>query len=266
MEESSWQVPAMLFAAIIAITLVSFGVARLREGKRRLGAWMLVGGVLAIALPVGATVAWDEYQEWASWEHTVSVQGLDAMGAHEFTVDIRHQADSIVYLADSERRQADEHSFTYTFRDAGEVDDVLAEFREQHPDGVEGITRPYVHGDYGSVWHVYLEGARYDLFDQEDGSFVAATQIAAIDEDDDAEPAFIPFPSGSSPRAVFAGATTHLTDITMAEWNEFYGPIDGVEIVGTSISVPTSDGRTATLDFVEEPDDSRLGFTVTLSD
>lgn len=266
MDNAALTGPAMLFAVIIAITLVSFGVSDLRHGRRGRGAWMVVGGFLLVAIPVGTTLGLNAYREWASWEHTVGVQGLEARGEFEFTVDMRHQADSIIYLDDSERQDAREYSFTYRLRDAGTLDDVIAVFQEQHPNGVSIVTRPYVHGDFTSAWHVYLDGARYDLFDIEDGSFDVATQVAFLEEDHNAEPALIPFPSGSSPNGLTPEVTTYLTDLTSEDWHDFYSPIDGVQMTATSISVPTSDGRTATLTFAEDPEGLGLGFKVTISD
>ena len=100
--------PVAILLVIAAITLVSFGISGLRNGRKRQGAWLLAGGILMVVVPVGATAAWNAYREWASWEHTVSVQGLDPTGAPEFAVDIRHQAG----YSDSS---------TYNFAEAGDL-------------------------------------------------------------------------------------------------------------------------------------------------
>lgn len=244
--------PVAILCGIIAITLVVAGIYWLAHSRRALGAWMLVGGILLIVVPLGATAAWNAYQERASWDHTVSVQGLDPTGDPEFTVDIRHH------------QTGAPTPFTYGLEEAGDFDAVRSVFQEQHPDGVAAESGPFVHGDLTSAWHVYLDGARFDLFEGEDGLLVVATQIAALNLESDAGSAFIPFPSGTSPMTLTPEVTIYLTDLTPEQWRDFYDPIDGVAITDTSIAVPTSTGGMATLTFKDEPEG--LGFTVSLSD
>ncbi|MCR6712273.1 MAG: hypothetical protein NVV57_06065 [Demequina sp.] len=244
--------PVAILSVIAAITLVSFGVSGLRNGRKRQGAWLLAGGILMVVVPVGATAAWNAYREWASWEHTVSVQGLDPTGAPEFAVDIRHQAG----YADSS---------TYNFAEAGDLDSVRAVFQRQHLDGVAADSGPFVEGDLTSAWHVYLSGTRFDLFDAGDGSFTVATQVAWVSRPDASGDAVaIPFPSGSSPAALTPEVTKYATDLTQEQWREFFEPIDGVVFTEMAIAVPTSAGGTATLTFGES--DGLRAFTVSLSD
>ncbi|MGC4175469.1 hypothetical protein [Demequina sp.] len=251
MDDATWQVPAMLLAVIVAVTLVAFGISFLRGGKKSRGAWMIVGGVLLVAIPLGGTAAWHSYQESRSWEPTVSVQGLDPTGDPEFSVDLHH------HLA------ASPGTFTYTFRDAGDKDEVLAAFQSQHPEGVDAASGPYWEGDYASVWHVYLEGARFDLFDTDNSSFTVATQVAWLSPSDGGVQVYFPFPTGSSPSSL-DGITTLLTAITSEQWHEFYDPIPGVVFAGDTVTVPTSAGGTAVLTFVDTDDGP--GITITLND
>lgn len=234
--------PIAILWAIVAITLVSFGIYWLATRRRGLGVALLATGLLLVIVPV-ASIAW--WQTWGSKTPSMSVQALDPAADPLFVVTINHDPQVI----------SDESFDSYAFWDAGDVDHVVDAFQEQHPDGVARIPATLPTDEDVSLWHVSQDDIRFDLYGgQQLGFFDLVTQVASVtDPDGSAILGRVPYPTDYA-GAILTTDVSAYSGITWDEFGEFYADITAVSVGDGTITLPMSTGGTVTLVFDEARD------------
>ncbi len=225
--------PTVLVAVVwivVSTTLIALGIY-FTSSRKALGIGLLAGGLVVLLSPLTYVV----YAVSPLSNPTeIWVEGFEPAKDPGVTVHLRHTRDF-------------ENGTEYSFGNAGDPQHVTEAFQEQHPNGV--VTRDEPAGPLGqSVWHMSTASARYDLmYTPHPDWYHLALQVVVLHPVGNGADLRIPFPRSALDITSITEGEPYVNAWTLDQWTDFYRDITAARVSGSTITVVSAQGPTATI-------------------